>query len=69
MTDENLRNSPAPAPRGRPFARSNPGKKPGTRNRATVLPEKLLSKDIKHIASKVVELEGFGKEGWQIIHT
>jgi hypothetical protein len=39
-----------------PFARGNPGKKPGTRNRATVLTEKLLSKDLKHIASKIVEL-------------
>src|SRR5262249_36985450 len=29
MTDESLRNSPVLAPRGRPFARGNPGKETG----------------------------------------
>jgi hypothetical protein len=47
----------APAkPRGKPFAKGNPGRRPGTRCKATMLAEKLLSKDIKDISNVVVGL-------------
>jgi hypothetical protein len=47
----------APKPRGpgRPFEKGNPGRRPGVRNKATQLAEKLLSKDIKDVSNVVVE--------------
>jgi hypothetical protein len=53
-------NSAPKAPRGKPFAKGNPGKPKGVRNKATELAEKLLSKDIKKVI-EVVRLAA--KEG------
>jgi hypothetical protein len=47
----------APAkPRGKPFAKGNPGRQKGTRCKATMLAEKLLSKDIKDVSNVVVKM-------------
>jgi hypothetical protein len=57
MTDTEPRlNAPVAQPvRGRPFTRGNPGRRPGARNRATVLAEKLLSKDVKIVVESVLK--------------
>jgi hypothetical protein len=44
----------APAkPRGKPFAKGNPGRPKGTRCKATMLAEKLLSSDIREVCEVV----------------
>lgn len=58
MTDEPHIN--APKVRGKPFAKGHAGKRPGTRNRATQLAEKLATGDLKEIVETVVRL---AKEG------
>jgi hypothetical protein len=58
MTDEPHIN--AQKVRGKPFQKGHAGKRPGTRNRATALAERLASKDIGGIVEKVVAL---AKEG------
>jgi hypothetical protein len=56
---ENSRNTALAAPKqrgpGRPFEKGNPGRRPGSRNKATQLAEKLLSKDVDDVCSVVVE--------------
>jgi hypothetical protein len=50
-----------PAPqRGRPFAEGNPGRKPGSRNRATVATAALLEGEAEELVRKAIEL---AKEG------
>jgi hypothetical protein len=48
------------APRGRPFARGNPGRKPGSRNRTTVAAATLLEGEAEALTRKAVE---FAKAG------
>src|SRR5262249_11780472 len=46
-----------PAPqRGRPFAEGNPGRKPGSRNRATVAAAALLEGEAEELVRKAIEL-------------
>ena len=49
---ENVNN--ASKTRGRPFEPGNSGRKPGSRNRRTVLAEKLMDKDAKAIIEAVI---------------
>jgi hypothetical protein len=64
MTDEPHIN--AQKVRGKPFQKGHAGKRPGTRNRATALAERLASKDIGDIVEKVVAL---AKEGDSAAYT
>jgi ribosomal protein L17 len=59
MTDEPHIN--AQKVRGKPFQKGHAGKRPGTRNRATMLAEKIASSDLKEIVEKVVTLAKEGK--------
>jgi hypothetical protein len=46
-----------PAPqRGRPFAEGNPGRKPGSKNRTTVVAAALLDSEAEMLVRKAVEL-------------
>jgi hypothetical protein len=49
------------APRGRPFARGNPGRKPGSKNRNTLLAEKLAAHQEKLLDAAIeVAFDGDG---------
>jgi hypothetical protein len=48
--------SPNSAVRGRPFVKGNSGRKPGSRNRATVIASGLLTGDVEALVRKAVEL-------------
>jgi hypothetical protein len=50
----------APAPRGRPFARGNPGRKPGTKNRATRVAQALVANEGAALVRKAIELANAG---------
>ena len=52
--------SPNSAVRGRPFGRGNSGRKPGSRNRATVIASGLLEGDVEALVRKAVELAKAG---------
>ena len=52
----NLANAKAPPVRGRPFVNGNPGRKRGSRNRATVVASALLEGDSEQLVRKAVEL-------------
>ena len=45
-----------PVPRGRPFANGNPGRKPGSRNRTTLLAAALLDGKAEELLRKAVEI-------------
>ena len=46
--------------RGRPFANGNPGRKPGSRNRASVVAAALLEGEAEELVRKAVELAKAG---------
>ena len=49
-----------PVPRGRPFANGNPGRKPGSRNRTTLLAAALLDGEAEELVRKALELAKAG---------
>ncbi len=49
------RKRPAKTPVGRRFEKGNPGKKPGTRSRVTILAEKLMQDDADDVVRAVIE--------------
>jgi hypothetical protein len=50
----------AAPPRGRPFARGNPGRKRGTKNRATVVAQALVANEAAALVHKAIELANAG---------
>ena len=48
--------SPARVKRGRPFANGNPGRKPGSKNQATLVAAALLQGDAHDLVRKCIEL-------------
>jgi hypothetical protein len=52
--------SPLPAPRGRPFANGNPGRKPGSKNRTTIVASALLDGEAEELVRTAVELAKAG---------
>jgi hypothetical protein len=52
-----------PATRGRPFANDNPGRKRGSKNRATVVAAALLEGEAEQLVRKAVELALAGDVG------
>src|SRR6516225_263553 len=53
-------NAPKAPARGRPFAPGNSGRKPGSKNRATVLTAALVEGDAQEVLGKAVELAKAG---------
>jgi hypothetical protein len=49
-----------PATRGRPFIKNNPGRKPGSRNRATVFAAALLEGEAEELVRKAIALAKTG---------
>ena len=49
-----------PATRGRPFANGNPGRKPGSKNRTTLIAAALLDGEAEELVRKAVELAKAG---------
>jgi len=49
-----------PAARGRPFANGNPGRKPGSKNRTTLIAAALLDGEEEELVRKAVELAKAG---------
>jgi hypothetical protein len=49
-----------PATRGRPFANGNPGRKPGSKNRTTLIAAALLESEEEELIRKAVELAKAG---------
>ena len=49
-----------PAHRGRPFANGNPGRKPGSKNRTTLVAAALLEGEAEELVRKAVELAKAG---------
>jgi hypothetical protein len=47
-------------PRGRPFGKGNPGRKPGSKNKATLVSESLLQNEGSELVRKAVELAKAG---------
>jgi hypothetical protein len=52
--------SQVPAPRGRPFANGNPGRKPGSKNRTTLVAAALLEGEAEELVGKAIELAKAG---------
>jgi hypothetical protein len=52
-----------PVPRGRPFANGNPGRKPGSRNRTTLLAAALLDGGAEELVRKALEIAMAGDVG------
>ena len=52
--------SQVPAPRGRPFANGNPGRKPGSKNRTTLVAAALLEGEAEELVRKAIELAKAG---------
>ena len=52
-----------PTPRGRPFANGNPGRKPGSKNRATLFAAALLEGEAEKLLRKAVALAKAGDVG------
>ena len=48
--------SQVPAPSGRPFANGNPGRKPGSKNRTTLVAAALLEGEADELVRKAIEL-------------
>src|SRR5271166_4892353 len=51
---------PTTRTRGRPFANGNPGRKPGSKNRSTLVAEALLSDEKDELLRKAIELAKAG---------
>jgi hypothetical protein len=51
---------PPSAPRGRPFAPGNPGRKPGSKNRTTVVATALLDGEAEVLMRKAIEIAKAG---------
>jgi hypothetical protein len=47
-------------PRGRPFAKGNPGRKPGSKNKTTVLGQALLKEAEERLVRKAIEVAEAG---------
>lgn len=56
MTDPREPRNPRAGTRGRPFAPGNPGRRPGSRNRATAAAEALLEGEVEGLTRKAIEL-------------
>ena len=54
MSSQNVR-PPAPNGRGRPFRTGNPGRKPGSKNRTTLVAEALLKDEETALVRKAIE--------------
>ena len=52
----NASSTPAGGSRGRPFAAGNPGRRPGSRNKATLAMEALLDGEAEALTRKAVEM-------------
>ncbi len=52
----NVSSTPARGSRGRPFAAGNPGRRPGSRNKATLAMEALLEGEAEALTRKAVEM-------------
>ena len=52
--------SQVPAPRGRPFANGNSGRKPGSKNRTTLVAAALLEGEAEELVRKAIELAKAG---------
>jgi len=52
-----------PATRGRPFQNGNPGRKPGSKNRTTLVAAALLEREAEELVRKAVELAKAGDVG------
>jgi hypothetical protein len=52
-----------PATRGRPFANGNPGRKPGSKNRTTLVAAALLEGETEELIRKAIELAKAGDSG------
>ncbi len=53
---DNTKALQVPTARGRPFVNGNPGRKPGSKNRATVIASALLEGEADELVRKAVEL-------------
>jgi hypothetical protein len=56
----NMKAPKVPTVRGRPFVNGNPGRKPGSKNRATVVASALLDGEAEELVRKAVELAKAG---------
>jgi|SRR5215211_1074211 len=54
------KSGPNPQPRGRPFEKGNGGRRPGSKNRATVVAEALLKGEEVELVRKAIELAKAG---------
>ena len=54
------RHSAEPRTRGRPFAKGNPGRKPGSKNKTTVLGQALLKEAEERLVRKAIEVAEAG---------
>ena len=59
MSSQNVE-PPAPNGRGRPFRAGNPGRKPGSKNRTTLVAEALLKDEETALVRKAIELAKAG---------
>jgi hypothetical protein len=59
MSSQNVE-PPAPNGRGRPFHAGNPGRKPGSKNRTTLVAEALLKDEETALVRKAIELAKAG---------
>jgi hypothetical protein len=59
MSSQNME-PPAPNGRGRPFRAGNPGRKPGSKNRTTLVAEALLKDEETALVRKAIELAKAG---------
>ena len=57
---ENPETLQVPAPRGRPFANGNPGRKPGSKNRTTLVAAAPLEGEAQELVRKAIELAKAG---------
>jgi hypothetical protein len=58
--DGPINNAPKVPARGRPFSRGNAGRKPGSKNRATMVTAALVEGDTQQLLGKAVELAKAG---------
>jgi hypothetical protein len=56
----NMKAAKVPTVRGRPFVNGNPGRKPGSKNQATVVASALLDGEAEELVRKAVELAKAG---------
>ena len=58
--DGPINNTPKAPARGRPFSRGNSGRKPGSKNRATIVTAALVEGEAQELVGKAVELAKAG---------